>query len=410
MKIAFVVSKFPILSQTFILNQITGLLDLGHEVEIFAKSDPDEATVHPDVSKYALMQRLHRRAGMHKAGTTRILIAVRIVLTALITHPLRSLKCLAVVAGHRNLRTLRWLEVCLQFRDMHFDIIHCHFGPNGNIGAALKAIDPHAKLVTTFHGFDTRMYPRIHGEDVYRRLFVQADLFTANTSFTKQQVIKLGCDESKIAILPVGLRIERFAFQTRTLTPGQPVRILTIGRLVEKKGHEYVLRALAQVGRKHDNIFYTIAGDGPMQDSMRSLVAELHLNNVEFVGELAEDAILELYRQAHLFALASVTAADGDQEGQALVLQEAQACGIPVISTIHNGIPDGVMDGQSGFLVPEKDVAALADKLQYLIENPELWESMGRQGRSFVEKHYDIKMLNKRLVRMYEELLQPNTD
>ena len=92
-------------------------------------------------------------------------------------------------------------------------------------------------------------------------------------------------------------------------------------------------------------------------------------------------------------------------EGQGLVLQEAQAMGLPVVSTWHNGIPEGVLDDVSGFLVPERDVHALAEKLFYLIEHPELWPAMGRAGRKFVEQRYDIKQLNKELVELYRAVI-----
>ena len=103
--------------------------------------------------------------------------------------------------------------------------------------------------------------------------------------------------------------------------------------------------------------------------------------------------------------LPSVTADDGDKEGQALVLQEAGACGLPVLSTLHNGIPEGVLDGKSGFLVPEKNVDALAERLLFLVDNPQLWPGMGKCGREYVEKKYDIKILNEKLVRLYNRLL-----
>jgi colanic acid/amylovoran biosynthesis glycosyltransferase len=117
----------------------------------------------------------------------------------------------------------------------------------------------------------------------------------------------------------------------------------------------------------------------------------------------------KLFQEADIFVLTSVKATDGDMEGQGLVLQEAQAVGLPVLSTLHNGIPEGVIDGKSGFLVPERDVDALTERLQYLIEHPELWPEMGRCGRKFVEVKYDIKMLNSKLVRIYDALLTDNT-
>jgi colanic acid/amylovoran biosynthesis glycosyltransferase len=101
-----------------------------------------------------------------------------------------------------------------------------------------------------------------------------------------------------------------------------------------------------------------------------------------------------------------VTATDGDKEGQGLVLQEAEAMGLPVLSTIHNGIPDGVLDGKSGFLVPEKDVSALAEKLRFLLKNPEKWLEMGQAGRAFVEENYEINKLNDQLVEIYSKLIE----
>ena len=103
--------------------------------------------------------------------------------------------------------------------------------------------------------------------------------------------------------------------------------------------------------------------------------------------------------------LASVTASDGDMEGQGLVLQEAQAVGLPVVSTLHNGIPDGVLNGVSGYLVPEGDAHALAERVEYLIEHPGVWPEMGRCGREFVEKNYNIQMLNNKLIEIYRESL-----
>src|SRR4030065_356569 len=104
-----------------------------------------------------------------------------------------------------------------------------------------------------------------------------------------------------------------------------------------------------------------------------------------------------------------VTASDGDSEGLPVVLLEAQAVGLPIISSLHGGIPEGVLDSKSGFLVPEKDVDALAKKIEYLIEHPELWPDMGRYGRKFVEERYDIQKLNQRLVKIYKALLTNDT-
>ena len=108
---------------------------------------------------------------------------------------------------------------------------------------------------------------------------------------------------------------------------------------------------------------------------------------------------------AHIFVLTSVSI-EGDQEGQGLVLQEAQACGLPVVATQHGAFPEGILAGQSGFLVPERDVNALTDRLGFLIEHPEMWPAMGRYGRAFVEAGYDIRQLNRELTGIYAQAIE----
>jgi colanic acid/amylovoran biosynthesis glycosyltransferase len=104
--------------------------------------------------------------------------------------------------------------------------------------------------------------------------------------------------------------------------------------------------------------------------------------------------------QAHILVMGSVNT-EGDQEGQGLVLQEAQASGLPVIATRHGALPEGMLDGRSGFLVPERDIAAMAEKLDHLIDHPELWPAFGRCGREFAANRYDIRHLNRELAGIY---------
>ncbi len=405
MKIAFIVTSFPTISETFILNQITGLLDMGHNVEIFAKFNPNEKKVHPNVEKYRLMKHVHY-FNMPYNKIVRILKAIFLIIDNFYKDPVKILKSLNFIEYGKDSLNLTILYVLINFLKRKFDIIHSHFGLNGTIGIYLKKVGIPGKYVTSFHGYDVNSYPKIAGYDVYKDLFEKGDIFTANTNFTKQQVVKLNCPENKIVILPVGLRIEKFKFSPKKIRRKESIKILTVGRLVEKKGHKYAINAIANVISKYKNIKYIIAGDGPLKRDLEYQVESLGVSNyVEFLGAVDEDEVLKLYHQAHIFILPSITARDGDREGQALVLQEAQAVGLPVISTRHNGIPEGVLDGKSGFLVLEKDVDALADRLEYLIEHPEIWPKMGRAGRKFVEAHYGIDKLNNRLVEIYQKLL-----
>lgn len=408
MKIAFIVTFFPTLSETFIMNQITGLLDSGCDVSIFAAANLHEEKAHPDIEKYHLMDKVQYFFDdtIFRNKAMRVLKAIYLIITNFHKAPLKILKAINVFKYGENALSLVLLYSVIHFLDKEFDIIHCHFGPNGIIGIQLKNIGVSGKVVTTFHGYDMSLFISDRGENVYKKLFLQCDLCMPISNCWKKKLIQLGCNENKIMVHRMGIDLEKFQYSERKIQPERPIKILTLGRLVEKKGHECVIKAVAEVIAKHKNIIYMIAGDGPLRNKLEYLVAELKIkNHVRFLGTVEQDEALKLYQQAHFLILHGVTPSNGEQEGIPVVLMEAQAVGLPVISTYHSGIPELVEDGKTGFLIPEKDVDALAEKLEYLIEHPEIWPKTGRAGREFIEKHYDIKKLNKRLVQIYKGLL-----
>lgn len=406
MKIAFIVSSFPALSETFILNQIVGLIDCKHDLYIFASNKLGDSKIYSDVMRYDFLSRTYYWH-MPASKILRVIKAIRLILTNFHRDPLAILKSLNVIKYGKEALSLYLLYAVIPFLGRRsFDIIHCHFGPNGRLGVLLREIGViKGKIITTFHGYDVNV---INEPAQYAKLFYQGDLFTVNTNFTKRKVMELGGNPKKILKLPVGLSLDKFIFKEKSIEPGGEIRILTVARLVEKKGLCYSIRAVAKIIRKYSsyNLKYRIAGEGPLESNLKSLISELEiLDSVQLLGPCGQDEVRRLYQQSHIFLLSSVTANNGDREGQGLVLQEAQAMGLPIVSTLHNGIPEGVLDGKSGFLVPEKDVNALAEKLGYLIEHPEIWPEMGRAGRRFVEENYDINKLNDQLVEIYRNLL-----
>jgi len=412
-RIAFVVLKFPSLSETFIINQITGLLDLGHDVEIFAQSDPGEPKIHPDVERYQLLERTCYY-DIPDGNLKRVFKGLPLLLGNLRRSPAATLHSVNFLRYGSKASSLVLLYALSAFdNDRDFDIIQCHFGPEGTVGAFLKRAGVKGAHVTSFHGYDVNSYPYLKGPDVYKELFAVGDLFTANSRYTRDRLAELGCDADRILIVPMGLKIERFPFKERKPIPGEPVRILTLGRLVPKKGHEYAIRSVARLVNEkgYGNIEYVIAGDGPLLGTLIDLAGELGIEDrVKFPGNVDSDEVLGLLDSAHIFLLPSVTAADMDREGQALVLQEAQAVGLPVVATRHNGIPEGVLDGVSALLVPERDVGSLVRELSILLEHPEEWPRMGLKGREFVAKRYDIRTLSRRLESIYTALLADDPD
>ena len=409
LKIAFVVGQFPILSETFILNQITGLIDLGHDVDIYAAKPSVSRTskVHSDVLAYQLLERTYYCPTMPHNRIWKMIRGLGLFLINFWKAPSVFLRALNVFKYGRG-GALDLINRAIPF--LHrpdYDVIHSHFGPNGLLAVRLKELGLiQAPIITTFHGFDVNVGPLRYGSDMYKELFREETIYTVNSAFTMRKVIDLGCPEKQVHKLSVGLDPAKYPFRERTLRPSEPVKIITVARLVEKKGIEYSIRAVSIVAKRYPQAQYQIVGDGPLRGTLEQLIEELHVStNVKLLGWKTQDEVRDFYGGAHMFILPSVTASNGDMEGQGLVLQEAQAMGLPVVSTLHNGIPEGVLDGQSGFLVPERDVNALAEKLFYLIEHPELWPAMGRAGRKFVEQHYDIKQLNKELVELYHRVI-----
>lgn len=402
MRIAVVVGRFPVLSETFVLNQIVGLIERGHDVDILACAADATGASHPDVQRFELLKRT--RYLFSGGSIPQRLSRAWQLISSIPRCPLmlpRALNVLKYGTEAARLKLLGAAATMVRLGD--YDVFHCHFGPNGQRIAMLREVcSLSGRLLTTFHGYDVTMIPQERGPDVYRHLFSVGDFYTANTPYTAQRAISLGCPEERMVTIPMGVNLSRFRFKERRLSAGESVRVVTIARLVEKKGLEYAIRAVHKVTRPDRPILYRIIGDGPLRRHLENLIGALNIGHaVQLVGWKTQEDVAALCSDAHLFMLPSVTAADGDTEGQALVLQEAQAMGLPILSTLHNGIPDGVLDGQSGFLVPERDEEALADRLSYLVEHPNLWSAMGHAGRTFVEDRYDIEKLNDRLVTIF---------
>ena len=406
MKVAFLVGQFPSLSETFILDQIISLITRGHDVEIFALRNPADSKVHGSVEKYQLLSRTHYFPEMPTGRLRRIAKGIVLFLYHFPRHPRRILACLRVFKLGRDALSLNLLYYNIPFLNKTFDILHCHFGHNGLIGLFVKKVCPEMKLVATFHGYDMSEFLRIRGRDAYRELFFLGDLFLPISRYWEKKLIDLGCDPEKIHVLHMGINMECFRFRVRKKPESGRITILTLGRLVEKKGHEFVLRALVEVVRVHQNLRYVIAGTGPLKSSLQNLTQELGIGPyVHYVGACDQKEALDLYRQAHLFVLASITSESGDQEGIPVVLMEAQAMGLPVISTYHSGIPEGVAEGKSGLLVRERDSRTLAEKILYLLDNPLRWPEMGREGRRYVEGNFNQEILNHRLEMLFGELI-----
>ncbi|RMF97814.1 MAG: colanic acid biosynthesis glycosyltransferase WcaL, partial [Candidatus Schekmanbacteria bacterium] len=367
---------------------------------------PNEMKVHSDIDRYDLMKRVEYLS-IPQNKIIRIFKGIYIAIKNFYRRPYQILNSLNFLKYGKESLSLNHLYRIIPFLDESFDIIHCHFGTIGIMGLFLKESGISGKLVTSFHGYDINCYPKTAGMDVYKNLFRKGDFFTANTSFIRNKAIALGCDEKKISILPMGIRTERFQLcEKKNKKKGDELLILTVGRLVEEKGHRYALEALAKLRGKYKNVKYIIAGDGPLKKDLENLAGNLGMSDaVVFLGLVSDEKIIDCYNSADIFLFPSIVSADGAEEGQGLVLVEAQAAGLPVVATSIGGIPETVNVDKSAYLVPEKDSDALAEKIVHLIEDPEKRMKMGEEGRCYVKEKYDITNLSKQLIGIYQKLL-----
>lgn len=411
MRIAYIVSCFPSLSQTFILNQITGLIDQGHVVDVYADSTSKTDTkVHQDVLDYNLLDSTyyfsrpeHRIAEVLKG------ILIVLVESARNTKFLRlALQYSRYGGKEASLSKLKYIYIAKELIDKpRYDVIHCHFGPNGIKGAMIKKmLFPTTTLVTAFHGYDLTRHLSSEN-NLYSQLFKMGDFFLPISEHWKQYLIDLGCDPRKIKVHHMGVDVSRFTVSQHVAFE-KNIRLLTIARLCEKKGVEYSIRAVKKIKAicPHVEFEYLIIGEGPLRPVLQKLIEELGLEqNVKLLGWRRQDEIVALLSQSQILLAHSITATDGDQEGIPVVLMEAMAIGLPVVSTWHSGIPELVMDGSSGFLVPEKDVEAMAEKLMLLINEPTLRTEMGLEGRKYVKENFNVHALNHQLSGLFQELV-----
>ena len=405
MKIAVIVHGFPKLSETFILNQITGLIDLGHTVDIFAYYKPKEKKVHADIKDYALLNHVKYFSFIHNGVKDNLRLLFSLMLEFCF-HPVRFLSSISVFK--KWWKGLLLTAITTLFSGKQYDIVHCHFGPNGIIGMYLRKMGVRSKFVTTFYGYDLSQFILRYGNGVYSELFRNGDVFLSISEYFQRKLISLGCNPKEIIVHHLGIDLNRFKqCRERDISPKGEVKILTVGRLHEMKGYEYAIKAIARVVEGEKKILYIIAGDGAIKNKLRSLASQLKVSSfIQFLGEVTQEEVMKLYKEAHIFMLSSATSQNGNQEGTPTVLMEAQAMELPVVSTYHSGIPEVVIDGKTGYLVIEKDIVGLANKIEFLVENPAMWSTMGRYGREVVEDKYNINKLNRQLVDIYQALVK----
>jgi colanic acid/amylovoran biosynthesis glycosyltransferase len=278
------------------------------------------------------------------------------------------------------------------------DLVHAHFA-NGGRAALPLATTIGVPLVVTLHGADITTEKR---PGRYTALGKQASLFLCVSEFIRTKALDIGLAADKLRVHYIGIDLDVFR-----PVPGveRGRHLLFVGRLVEKKGCEYAIRAMKEVQAVDPGCGLRIVGDGPLRASLERLAKELNVD-CQFVGFQPASVVRDEMLRAKIFCVPSVVAANGDSEGLGTVFVEAQAMGLPVVTFDHAGMGEAVIDGVTGLLSPERDAMGLAQSILRLLKDDGLWESYHNAAIMLVADRFDLKQQTSILEDIYKEVLE----
>jgi glycosyltransferase involved in cell wall biosynthesis len=407
MRLGYLYSRYPVLSQTFCDAEMLALERLGFELEIGSVYPPLTSLRHEYIARL--------QAPIHYAPPQEILRILE-----------RNAKTTGkwprdLVAGHdrkygpgakAELRARNALYFADFFTRTNVDHVHVHFANRAaHTALFLKEISGIPFSVTA-HGQD--FMKDLGSNDLLREICAAAEFVAAETDYSRD-LLRQRCPASAAKIHRVynGIDLERFSLPhcdaaRPGAAPSHLPQILSVGRLVAFKGFEDLIDACAELQRRGVDFVCEIIGDGPLREMLQAKIEQLDLSSrVRLLGSLSQNAVLEKFQGADLFALASTTDAQGATDIFPTVILEAMASARPVVSTCLAGIPELVLEGETGFLVSPGDASALTEALQRLVCDRELRLRYGRAGRARIEQHFQIEDTVAPLLKLFE--ITPHT-
>jgi glycosyltransferase involved in cell wall biosynthesis len=288
-------------------------------------------------------------------------------------------------------------------------LVNAHFAMDGAcaLPVALAAKVP---LIVTLHGNDVTTSVHLHRRAIRgqlyllrrERMFRTVKVFLCASDFLRRSAIERGFPEEKLRTHYIGVDLKLFC----PPMTGRPRRnVLFVGRLVEKKGCRYLIRAMQQVQSQIPLAQLVIIGDGPERTSLESQAREAGVD-CEFRGAQSSHEVRQELSSARVFCVPSVTAKTGDSEGLGIVFAEAQAMGVPVVSSLHGGIPEVVSNGVTGLLAPERDHDQLAQHIIRFFADDTFWNDCSRNAVSWVADKFDLRKQTAYLEEIYRDVIQ----
>lgn len=326
-------------------------------------------------------------------------------------HPPMLLTAKRSHAARIRREAYRWTGIAPAFhshaRAANADILHGHFAEGGP-AAVFLAEATKLPLILHLRGGAELMADADLRKHMFQRpylawrepLWDRASMFIAVSEFIKNKAISSGFPEAKLRVHYTGMDLKKFT-PVLPVAEMDPNMVIYVGRLVPYKGCDYLLRAMAQVQQRQPKAHLIVIGDGTFRPDLDRLAAELGIK-CSFLGELPQSEIHQWLDRARVFCGPSVTLADGMSEAFGNVFSEAQAMGVPVVSTRHGGIPETMKEGVTGLLAEERNVEMLAAHLLRYLEDDGFWTASREEGLCWVRANFDVHTQTALLERIYD--------
>lgn len=377
--IGYVVKRYPRYSETFIVNEILAHEQAGLQLDIFALRPPSDTHFQPAIARVkAPVTYLADKGKMGEFWST-LQKACKLIPD-----------CQALIPVEENVDSgmiYQALQLAIEIKKRGILHLHAHFG---TIATAVARVA--AKLTGITYSFTAHAKDIFHesvSEEGFKLLLRDAaatiTVSDYNVAYLQDTYEK---DAHRVTRIYNGLELDRFPFELPT---ARPPRIVAVGRLVEKKGFDVLIDACSLLVQRGISFDCQIIGGGDLEESLRAQISDLDVNHyVSLTGPRPQSEIVALLQQASVFAAPCVIGNDGNRDGLPTVLLESMALGTPCISTDVTGIPEILLDHETGLLISQNDAKALADAIERLLNNDDLRIKLARNARRLIEQQFDI--------------------
>ena len=406
-RLLFKIWKFPFLSETFVLEQILTAIQCGYQVKILVEElqDLKENRLEEFFRNNDILDKVIIEDYKIPQNRSFRIIKAFYLLVLYIFEVKTLLKCFREEKW--KFRQIFAFHFFHQFRN--YDIIHVEYGTNVRPLDLYKKVGfIQAKLIVSFHGHDA-FFPIngiIPNYGYYDDLFKYGDLIVANTEYLANQIESIGCDKNKIRIIPVGVNTELFKASNDKQIEDKVFKIISVGRLDRVKGQRYAIEAIRILKNKGYKVHLSIIGEGSERKNLESLIQKNDLvNEVVLTGKKNRKEVEASLNEHDIFVLPAIAVDNERRETQGLATLEAQSCGLPVVVFNSGGVKYTVLDGETGFVVPEYDIETFVLKIEKLITDIELRKNMGQKAIQFVKNEFSHLELRKIWCKVYSEIL-----